>query len=155
MLILQAPFHWVSLLCKPDGCRARPVSRHWEDEYTCQVARCNTHSIWKPAPRGSCSQFLGIILQGAEEIIKWSNQVLFFSPFPLWYPTPPQTQQWSVPPGVKEVALFILVSQLIALFPYGDGLYGLFWTGWGDAKLEEMLLSTSNLLKTFFLQYKS
>lgn len=35
------------------------------------------------------------------------------------------------------------------LFPYGDGLYGLFWTGWGDAKLEEMLLSTSNLLRLF------
>lgn len=51
-------------------------------------------------------------------------------------------------------SLFISGGQLIAFFPYGDGLYGLFWTSWGDAKLEEMLLSTSNLLKSFFLQYK-
>lgn len=116
MLILQAPFHLVSLLCKPDGCRARPVNRHWEEEYTCRVAKCNTHSIWKPAPRGVCSQFLWVILQGAEEIMNWSNLVLFFSPLPLWYPTPSPTQRWSVPPAVRGSSLFILGSQLIAFF---------------------------------------
>lgn len=114
MLILQAPFYLVSLLRKPDGRRARPVSRHWVEEYTCRVVRCNTYSIWKPAPRGSCLQFLGIILRGAEEIMNWSNLVLFFSPLPLWYPTPSPTQRWSVPLAVKEVALcsFKVASQL-------------------------------------------
>lgn len=103
MVILQALFHLVSLLCKPDGCRARPVSRHWQEEHTCQVARCSTHSIWKPAPRGSCLQFLGIILQGAEEIMKLSNLLLFFSP-----PTASNCEGGS--------SLLILGSQLIAFF---------------------------------------